>query len=171
MKKISLVNLMNLVSQLENDKNDQYCEVINNTIIVKDRELNGDEMVLNEVSDFGIELSKYIDLCTKISKYKSIIAKTNANTISEITGKSIIDMINEIKQYKNILATYDTLLSKKPSLKRCFDGNGGSSFYKVTELNFDTKQIQSDKDFVIGMIMKYENEINNLNANTMVEIS
>lgn len=167
--KVSLANLLLLINQKEKEVSELYSEVLKNTIVVKDRELDGRETILNEVEDFGVVIDKYEAACDELVKYKNILATNNA-TVKTESGYTIIEAINKVSVLRRKLNLYDNLVTKKPSLSRQSDGNGISSYYRINDLNFDLELEKQVRLETQNEIAELEVSIQQANANTIVEI-
>lgn len=167
--KISLANLLLQINQKEKEINEKYSEVLNNSILTKDRELNGTETILNEVKDFDTVLYDYLKSTSDLAKYKSILAISNATTKTE-SGLSIIEAINKVSVLRRELSLFESLSSKSESLTRQSDGNGISSYYRVKSFNFNMDMVVKQKDNIQKEIQKLEADIQQTNATSFIEI-
>lgn len=171
MRNISILNLMSLISQKENEVSDivnrmSYASVVQKHIEIETKS----ETVLNEVEDFDLLYDDYIVTQNEVSECRGALAETNATTLLS-NGRSIIQSINDIKGYRNVLYQLDRYINKKETLNRRFDGNGGSSYYEKNELNYSVNAMREEKDKYIKLIEETENEISTLNATTLVQLS
>ena len=167
--KVSLANLLLLINQKETEVSENYSNLMKNTIISKDRELDGTETILNEVENFKDLQEKYEKSVIDLEIYKNKLAFANA-TEKVSADITIIEAINKVSALRRRLGLYDNLSAKKASLERRFDGNGGSSFYRVNELNFDINKIKRIREEIKTKISELEADIQNTNATTYVEI-
>lgn len=167
--KISLANLLLQINQKEKEINEKYSEVLNNSILTKDRELNGTETILNEVKDFDTVLYDYLKSTSDLAKYKNILAISNATTKTE-SGLSIIEAINKVSVLRRELSLFESLSSKSESLTRQSDGNGISSYYRVKSFNFNMDMVVKQKDNIQKEIQKLEADIQQTNATSFIEI-
>ena len=167
--KVSLSNLLLLINQKEKEVNEQYSDVLKNSMITKDKELDGKETVLNIVEDFSTVIEKYEKSINELNNYKDLLAYTNATQSTE-SGLTIIQAINATSCLRKKLGLYDSLSSKKPSLNRQFDGNGGSAYYRVQDLNFELEVIKGMREEITNKISQLEADIQNTNATTFLEV-
>lgn len=167
--KISLANLLLQINQKEKEVNEKYSEVLNNSILTKDRELNGTETILNEVKDFRVVLNDYLNSTADLTRYKNILAIHNS-TIKTESGLSIIEAINKVSVLRRELNLFETLSSKRESLTRQSDGNGISSYYRVKSFNFNMDMVMQQKDDIQKEIQRLEADIQQTNATSFVDI-
>lgn len=166
---VSLANLLLLINQKSTEVSEWHSEVLKNTILIKDREIDGRETILNKVEDFDFIYSKYKDVCNELSKYKNLLTIKNS-TVKIQSGITIIEAINNISILKKRLYLLDDLASKNPKLSRQSDGNGISSYYRVNDLNFDLESIKAERIEVKDEITQLESEIQQTNSTTFIEI-
>lgn len=167
--KVSLANLLLLINQKEKEVSELHNEVIRNSMVIKDREIDGRETVLNEVQNFNSLIKDYFAVCDELTKYKNLLAKNNASVILE-SGITIIEAINVLSILRKKLYLFDILVTKKPSLDRKSDGNGISSYYRVNDLNFNLELVKHDRLSIQDHISKLESEIQKANNENFVEI-
>ena len=167
--KVSLANLLLLINQKEKEVSELHNEVIRNSMVIKDREIDGRETVLNEVQNFDSLIKDYFAVCDELTKYKNLLAKNNASVILE-SGITIIEAINVLSILRKKLYLFDILVTKKPSLDRKSDGNGISSYYRVNDLNFNLELVKHDRLSIQDHISKLESEIQKANNENFVEI-
>lgn len=169
MKKITLSELILLINQTEKEANYNFYNVLNNSIVIKDRELDGKETILNEIKEFDQEYNLYVDSINKLECYKNKLSKANATSIA-YKDMTILETLNNINNLKKQLNLLEELCDKTPSLKRCFDGNGSNAYYKVEKLNFDLDIYSNKKHKIQLQINTLESAIQQANANTFVQI-
>src|SRR3712207_8698984 len=80
MKKITLSELILLINQTEKEANYNFYNVLNNSIVIKDRELDGKETILNEIKEFDQEYNLYVDSINKLECYKKDRKSTRLNS-------------------------------------------------------------------------------------------
>ena len=167
--KITLSNLLLLINQKADNMSVLYSDVLKNSTIIKDRELNGTETPLGDVKDFDEVLKEYKTASDELVLYKNTLAKMNA-TIEVENGLTIIEAINLLSVLRNRLDLFESLSNKQPSLNRRFDGNGSNAYYRVTDLNFDAETIKAEKQELVDEIARLETLIQEKNATTFVEV-
>lgn len=167
---VSLSELLMLINKKSEEVGELYQDVIKNSVVTKDREVTGDnEIILNDVEDFYKVKMRFDNALYELMKYKNILALSNSS-VKLPNGQTIIEAINTISSLKRELGLYDVLALKKPSLNRMFDGSGGSSYYRINDLNFDLNSIKENRNLVKNKITEIEAAIYNINATTFVEI-
>ena len=167
--KVSLANLLLLINQKESEVSENYNNIMKNSAIIKDKELDGNETSLNEVEDFKYLQEKYEASAKDLELYKNKLAYINATEKISL-NMTIIEAINKVSILRKRLELYNSLSGKKPSLERRFDGNGGSAYYRVNDLNFNLDEIKRIKEDIKVKISELEADIQNTNATTYVEI-
>lgn len=166
---VSIAELLLMISQKTKEMKEIYFDVINSIYIMKDRELDGSETILNEVSDFNVVIDKYEAIINDINRYKNILNIANS-TIKTQSGMTISEAMNYINSLRKKVELYDILAGKKTKLSREFDGNGSSSYYKVSELNYNADTYKNLKDILNTSISTLEADIANTNATNFVTI-
>lgn len=168
-KEISLISLFTLIKQEEEKLSEIKDKIFKNALVTKDRELDGRETLLSEVEVIEELFISYNLLSNKIVNHKN---KLNYyNTTTKVSGElSIIGAINTIKAFRSELNMLDSLSRKTPSLDRKFDGNGGSAYYRVIDLNFKLPNVNERRDFLNKEIARLDSLIQNANATTLVKI-
>lgn len=167
--KVSLANLLLLINQKDKEVSELHSEVLRNSIVVKDREIDGRETILNEVQDFNVVTEQYFRACDELTRYKNLLAINNA-TVKLDSGMTIIEGINTLSTLRKELYLFDALVNKKPSLDRRSDGNGISSYYRVNDLNFDLDKAKSNRANMQNDISALESQIQKANNENFVEI-
>lgn len=166
---LSLNNLILLINQGEKELDTLKYDVLRNSIITQDVELNGDKTVLKEVENFDTLMEKYNDNLLKLNNYRNILTQSNS-TVKLSCGITIIEAIDKVKFLNKKLRLLEDLCNKTESKRRMYDGAGGSSYYREDKFNFDIDKIKSEKDKINKQIADLEADIQNTNAITMVEI-
>lgn len=166
---VSIAELLLMISQKTKEMKEIYFDVINSIYIMKDRELDGSETILNEVSDFNVVIDKYEAIINDINRYKNILNIANS-TIKTQSGMTISEAMNYINSLRKKVELYDILAGKKTKLSREFDGTGSSSYYKVSELNYNADTYKNLKDILNTSISTLEADIANTNATNFVTI-
>ncbi|MFX0548164.1 hypothetical protein ACOAKC_02395 [Hathewaya histolytica] len=169
MKKITLSELILLINQTNDKVYTSSSEIVKNSIIIKHRELDGKETILNNVKDFNNKYNLYIECLHKLETYKNKLSKANSQIIAT-KGMTILETLNHMNNLKKQLALLDELCAKEPSLKRYFDGNGSNAYYRVEDLNFDIEKYKNEKLRLQSEINNLESCIQQANANNFVEI-
>lgn len=168
--RISLSELILLINEKKNELIDAFKEVDKASIIMKDKNLDGSEIVLSEVKDFKKAFDNYEKVVNEFVEYKNALA--NVNSITKINSTlTIIEAINTLSSLRIKLEHLKHLSSKKPSITREFDGNGGSSYYSVSELNFEIKEILDKKQSLQRTITKIESDLAIANATNYVDLN
>ena len=167
--KVSISELLLMISQKTKEIRENYFDVINSIYIIKDRELNGTETILNEVSDFDVVIDKYETAIDDLNIYKDALNIANS-TIKTKSGMTLYEAMNYINSLRKKVEIYNTLAAKKTKLSREFDGTGSSSYYKVSELNYNADIYKDLKDALNTSISTLEADIANTNATNFIEI-
>lgn len=167
--KVTLSNLLLIINQKSKEMSSLRYDVMNNSVVTKDRELDGTETILTDVKDFEDVLGVYKSELEALTKYKNILAKMNA-TVEVKDGMTIIEAINMVSSLRRELELFDTLANKTPSLGRKFDGNGSNSYYRVVDLNYNIDLVKDEKQSLVDRISELESAIQQVNATTFVEI-
>ena len=167
--KVTLSNLLLIINQKSKEMSSLRYDVMNNSVVTKDRELDGTETILTDVKDFEEVLGIYKTELEALTKYKNILAKMNA-TVEVKDGMTIIEAINMVSSLRKELELFDTLANKTPSLGRKFDGNGSNSYYRVVDLNYNIDLIKDERQSLVDRISELESAIQQVNATTFVEI-
>lgn len=166
---VSIAELLLMISKKTKEIKEIYFDVINSIYIIKDRELNGTETILNEVSDFDVVIDKYEEAIDDLERYKNALNIANS-TIKTQSGMTLYEAINCINSLRKKVEIYDTLAGKKTKLSREFDGTGSSSYYKVSELNYNADTYKDLKYTLNTYISTLEADIANTNATNFIEI-
>lgn len=169
MKKITLSELILLINQTNEKAYVCSSEIQKNSIIIKHRELDGRETVLNETKDFDTQYNLYMECLHNLEVYKNKLSKANSQIIAT-KGMTILETLNHMNNLKKQLTLLDELCTKSSSLKRYFDGNGSNAYYRVEELNFHIEKYKNEKSKLQSEINNLESCIQQANANNFVEI-
>lgn len=167
--KVTLSNLLLIINQKSKEMSSLRYDVMNNSVVTKDRELDGTETILTDVKDFEEVLGVYKTELESLTRYKNILAKMNA-TVEVKDGMTIIEAINMVSSLRKELELFDTLANKTPSLGRKFDGNGSNSYYRVIDLNYNIDLVKDERQSLVDRISNLESAIQQVNATTFVEI-
>ena len=93
--KVSLANLLLLINQKESEVSENYNNIMKNSAIIKDKELDGNETSLNEVEDFKYLQEKYEASAKDLELYKNKLAYINATEKISL-NMTIIEAINKV---------------------------------------------------------------------------
>lgn len=168
--KVSLSELLLLINKKDEEVSENYQDVLKNSMVTKDREIGtGVETILNTVEDFKTIQCKYEKSISDLIRYKNALALANSS-IRLMNGQTIIEAINTIGALKREFTLYDALLCKKATLNRMFDGSGGSSYYRVNDLNFEISDVKNRREELRNKISELEANIANTNATSFIEI-
>lgn len=167
--KVTLSNLLLIINQKSKEMSSLRYDVMNNSVVTKDRELDGTETILTDVKDFEEVLGVYKTELEALTKYKNILAKMNA-TVEVKDGMTIIEAINMVSSLRKELEIFESLANKTPSLGRKFDGNGSNSYYRVVDLNYNIDLVKDERQSLVDRISELESAIQQVNATTFVEI-
>lgn len=167
--KVSIAELLLLVNQKTKEISENYYDVVGSIYVMKDRELDGKETILNEVQDFNTVMDKYEKSINELTTYKNALNNANA-TVRTASGMTIYEAINYINSLRKKNELFETLSNKKPKLSREFDGVGSSSYYKVSELTYDPDSFKTLKRTISTSISTLEADIANTNATHYIEV-
>lgn len=175
MEKLTISQGMLKVSEMERNYRSKSSDVINRkkatiTYII---ESNGDRFDCDEKFNFKKELEELILLSEKIENIKTSIAYANNTTKIDVLGikTSIQGALNKVKQKRQLAFELEALLqSVKVSRERKVDAAATSVYYKVTELNFDRKEMENLLEDLNKEILELEIAINKANNETFIEI-
>ena len=122
-------NLSNVMIEVKKDQ-DELSEIEyylkGNNVKKSTIELNGNEVVLEEVEDFNEKMERADYLVGRIAYLKSIIAEKNTNTILS-NDLSIAGNLDLLAKLRMRIETYQRLLSIKETKKRVTEVN--NSYY------------------------------------------
>ena len=146
---------------------------IDNASITYILEANGNRFDCDEKVDFKKELSELILLLEEIEILKTAIAYANNTTELDVLGTkiSIQRALNKVKLKRELATNIEYLLRQiKVSKERKVDAAATSVYYKVTELNFDRKEMETLVKDLNKEILELEIAINKANNETFIEI-
>lgn len=168
--KISLAELILLISRTTNEIYEKKNAIFKNTVIITDVEITGKETVLNNVECFDDLYNTYINSLENLENYKNLLAKANCTTTVIDSNFTITEALNKITNLRKQLEVYEGLSVKKETKERRFDGNGSTSYYRVNALNFSVERMETLKSETAALIDKLESKITATNTSTFVEI-
>lgn len=167
MRKVNLITLMSLINQLEDETENILREIRYNSIIEKDRELDGTETIIKDCEDFSKLYSNYTDKFNKLIDYKNKLNEAN-NTINETIDSSVAKLLIQVKEHRKRLYFIEELLKNKESKRRI--NIDGVSYYSIKQLNYDIDSVKAKKETITKVINILEEQINTINSTTFVEI-
>ena len=118
-------------------------------------------------------VKSYTPSSGKIESIKTSIAYANNTTKIEVLGvkMSIQGALNKIKVKRELAFELENLLQTvKVSKERKVDAAATSVYYKVTELNFDRKEMEQLVENLNEEVLELEIAINKANNETFIEI-
>ena len=124
--------------------------------------------------DFEKELNELISLSEEIEKIKTAISYANNTTVIEVLGEkiSIQGALNKVKLKRDLVFQLENLLQEvKVSKERKVDAAATSVYYKVTELNFNRKNMEKMVADLNEEVLQMEVAINKANNETYIEIN
>ena len=120
------------------------------------------------------ELNELISLSEEIEKIKTAISYANNTTVIEVLGEktSIQGALNKVKLKRDLVFQLENLLQEvKVSKERKVDAAATSVYYKVTELNFNRKNMEKMVADLNEEVLQMEVAINKANNETYIEIN
>ena len=175
MEKLTINQCMLKVAELERNYRYKSPNVLNRkkASITYILESDGKRLDCDEKFDFKKELDELILLSEEIEKIKTAIAYANNTTQIEVLGTkiSIQGALNKIKLKRELALELENLLENiKVSKERRVDAAATSVYYKVTELNFDRKEIEKLVEDINKEVLELEVAINKANNETFIDI-
>lgn len=175
MEKLTINQCMLKVAELERNYRYKSPNVLNRkkASITYILESDGKRLDCDEKFDFKKELDELILLSEEIEKIKTAIAYANNTTQIEVLGTkiSIQGALNKIKLKRELALELEDLLENiKVSKERRVDAAATSVYYKVTELNFDRKEIEKLVEDINKEVLELEVAINKANNETFIDI-
>ena len=175
MEKLTINQGMIKVAEIERNYRYKSPNVINmkkasTTYIL---EADGTRFDCDEKFDFNKELNELISLSKNIEKIKTAIAYANNTTEIEVLGEktSIQGALNKVKLKRELAFELEELLQNvKVSKERKVDAAATSVYYKVTELNFDRKEMEKLIQDLNREVIELEVAINKANNETYIDI-
>lgn len=157
-------NLSNVMIEVKKDQ-DELSEIEyylkGNNVKKSTIELNGNEVVLEEVEDFNEKMERADYLVDRIAYLKSIIAEKNSKTVL-FNGLSIAGNLDLLAKLRMRVETYQRLLSIKEIKRRVTEVN--NSYYVHSVPVFDKKEIEEKKKSTEILIQGIELEISKANS-------
>ena len=175
MEKLTINQSMIKVAELERNYRYKSSDIINRkkASITYILESNGDRFDCDEKFDFKRELEDLMLLSEKIESIKTSIAYANNTTKIEVLGvkMSIQGALNKVKLKRELAFELENLLQTvKVSKERKVDAAATSVYYKVTELNFDRKEMEQLVENLNEEVLELEIAINKANNETFIEV-
>ena len=176
MERSTISQAMLRVSELERIYRDKMYTMMRLENIVQEYilESDGTRYDCNEVVDFNREFELIIELGQEISTIKTNISKANnENYIETKNGKlSLQGTLNRIKYLREQVNNFENILDGvKSSKERKVDAAATSVYYKVTELNFNRKNMEKMVADLNEEVLQMEVAINKANNETYIEIN
>ena len=137
-------------------------------------EADNQKYVCNEPFDFKNEFELVMSLSNEIDRLKTKIAESNNTIYIDVLGQSITiqGALNRVRTMRNQKDIFETILSNaKASKSRKVDAAATSAYYKVTELNFDRKELQDLVDRMNDDLLELGFAINKANNETVITIA
>ena len=159
--KTNLINLMQILATLKQDKDTYLYAIINsaqNTYII---ELDGKRQDMEINNDFEEYISKYIDIITNIEKIQNEIDNKN-NSLKVKSGLTIKEALNRINRLQNEKTLNEKLFNIKDSKKRVSETTNSYFVEKVS--NYDRKDAEKRYEEITKEIQSLQNEINIANS-------
>lgn len=157
-------NLSNVMIEVKKDQ-DELSEIEyylkGNNVKKSTIELNGNEVVLEEVEDFNEKMERADYLVGRIAYLKSIIAEKNSKTVL-FNGLSIAGNLDLLAKLRMRVETYQRLLSIKEIKRRVTEVN--NSYYVHSVPVFDKKEIEEKKKSTETLIQGIELEMSKANS-------
>ena len=176
MEKLTINQGMIKVAELERNYRYKSPYIINRkkASITYILEADGGRFDCEEKFDFEKELNELISLSEEIEKIKTAISYANNTTVIEVLGEktSIQGALNKVKLKRDLVFQLENLLQEvKVSKERKVDAAATSVYYKVTELNFNRKNMEKMVADLNEEVLQMEVAINKANNETYIEIN
>ena len=136
-------------------------------------ESDGKRFDCDEKFDFKQGLDELMLLSEEIDRLKTAISYANNTAKIEVLEEklSIQRALNKVKLKRNLVYQLEYLLEDvKVSKERKVDAAATSVYYKVTELNFDRKEMEDLVENLNREILELEVAINKANNEVFIEI-
>lgn len=175
MEKLTINQGMLKIAELERNYRYKSPNLLNknNASITYILESNGNRFDCDEKIDFEKELNELILLSQEIETLKTAIAYANNTTEIEVLGTkiSIQGALNKVKLKRELAFELENLLrSVKVSKERRVDAAATAVYYKVTELNFDRKEMEKLVKELNKEVLELEIAINKANNEIFLEV-
>lgn len=135
-------------------------------------ESNGSRFDCDEKIDFKAELDELMLLSKEIETLKTAIAYANNTTEIEVLESkiSIQGALNKVKLKRELAFQLENLLENvKVNKERKVDAAATSVYYKITELNFDRKEMEKLVKDLNKDVLELEIAINKANNETFIQ--
>lgn len=168
MSKISLKELRMLIDTTSSDLyNKERLLKLNCTKVVQ--KVNGaEDFEISTPFEFDKEFKALEELRDNLARYE--ILAQEANTNIKVENMSLTEILKTLKSLRGKLSFYENFIEKKPYNKRVDVSNSGTFYYEVSELRFDPKQFEKDRDTIRAEIQKLEVALDKANTEPVIEI-
>ncbi len=159
--KTNLMNLMQMLATLKQDKDTYLYAIINsaqNTYII---ELDGKRQDMEINNDFAKYMDKYIGIITSIEEIQNEIDNKN-NSLAVKSGLTIKEALNRINKLQNEKTLNEKLFNIKDSKKRVSETT--NSYFVERVSNYDRKDAEKRYEEITKEIQSLQNEINIANS-------
>lgn len=137
-------------------------------------ESDGQRYDCNDPFEFKKEFDLTMELSQKIEFIRTEIARANNTTNIEVLGTTLTiqGVLNKLKILREQSCIIDNILaSARASKQRKVDAAATSVYYKVTELNFDKKELEQLLENMNNDILTLELAVNKANNETVITIA
>ena len=159
--KTNLINLMQILATLKQEKDTYLYATINsaqNTYII---ELDGKKQDMEINYDFLDHKKKYLKILTNIEKIQTEIDNKN-NSLKIKGGLTIKEALNWINKLQNEKILYEKLINIKDSKRRISETTNSYFIEKVA--NYNRKDAEKRYEEITKEIQSLQNEINIANS-------
>ena len=159
--KTNLINLMQILATLKQEKDTYLYATINsaqNTYII---ELDGKKQDMEINYDFLDHKKKYLKILTNIEKIQTDIDNKN-NSLKIKGGLTIKEALNWINKLQNEKILYEKLINIKDSKRRISETTNSYFIEKVS--NYNRKDAEKRYEEITKEIQSLQNEINIANS-------
>lgn len=159
--KTNLINLMQILATLKQEKDTYLYATINsaqNTYII---ELDGKKQDMEINYDFLDNKKKYLKILTNIEKIQTEIDNKN-NSLKIKGGLTIKEALNWINKLQNEKILYEKLINIKDSKRRISETTNSYFIEKVS--NYNRKDAEKRYEEITKEIQSLQNEINIANS-------
>lgn len=159
--KTNLINLMQILATLKQEKDTYLYATINsaqNTYII---ELDGKKQDMEINYDFLDHKKRYLKILTNIEKIQTEIDNKN-NSLKTKGGLTIKEALNWINKLQNEKILYEKLINIKDSKRRISETTNSYFIEKVS--NYNRKDAEKRYEEITKEIQSLQNEINIANS-------
>lgn len=159
--KTNLMNLMQILATLKQEKDNYLYATINsaqNTYII---ELDGKKQDMEINYDFLDNKKKYLRILTNIEKIQNEIDNRN-NSLKIKGGRTIKEALNWINKLQNEKNLYEKLINIKNSKRRVSETT--NSYFVERVSNYNRENLKAIYEQIISEIQDIQNEINIANS-------